>query len=278
MKSVQSKILLVLLLFTHVILPMKPFPMIKSVLHEVERSALPVLVTLENYTSLGVLVFQAAAFVWLKKKNSLFDTGLIPKKINIAGCFSLVSKNVIALGAFFGLLFTSMFSRINRLPQECIHSDANSIINTLLLASSLIHVSNLTYDDALASLEHLPIDFIIKNKLDISVLDAKCEICYEDTLDKEYVNPCEQKDHIFCKTCLHTCFENQKKQSNFASNSFLCELCRQKISFNDEKSKLILSPKKITLELLLQKTDWITKIIYCIGIYAFTNLMLCQFS
>ncbi len=278
MKFIQSKKLLFLLLFTHVISPMKPFPMMKSVFHEVERSALPVLLTLENYTSLGILAFQAASFVWLKKNNSLFGTELISQKIDTSGYpFAIRPRNALVLGVSLGFFFTALSSRVNMLPQECIHSD--TIIDTLLLASSIIHTSNLIYDNALELLKNdLKPELILKQNLDVSTLpDKQCLICFDDECSCGYVNLCDKKGHIFCKSCSVSCFNESRKKPDFA-NKYWCEFCRSDVPCDDEKFEINLPPKpKVTLELWLKQMGPMA-IIYCVSLYVFTNLMLCQFS
>jgi len=278
MKSIQSKILLFLLLFINVISPMKPLPMIKSVFHEIERSALPMLLTSENYISLAILAFQAASFVWLKKNNSLFGTELISQKVDTSGyLLAIRPRNAIALGAWTGCSFALLFEFINRLPQESIHSDTNTIINTLLSASSMIHASNLIYDNALGLLKNdLKPELILKQTLDTSTSSVQCLICFDDECDCGYVNLCDKKDHIFCKSCLVSCFNESRKKPKFA-NKYLCELCRIEVPCDDEKFEIILPPEpKVTLGLWLQQMG--PKAIICISLCIFTNLMLWQFS
>jgi len=281
MKSVQSKILLVLLLFINVVTPMK-LPMIKKFFYdEPQKNAFVALLMLENYTSLGILAFQAASFSWLKKNNSLFGTELISKKIDISGYpFSILPKNLLATGAFSGWLFSILCSIVNTLPQECIHSDANTIINTLLLSSSMIHMSNLIYDDALTSLKkswkEFRTDLTIKDKIDITALrDAKCLVCWHDEPDKEYANPCAQIDHIFCKECLMIHFDSQKEKYSFVNKrSFLCQCCRKEVPFNDEKFEITFSPQsKVTLKLWLNQVSEYHMLFYFFGMYTLNMLL-----
>jgi len=158
-------------------------PMLKSFFyHEANRNGL---LTLENYTSLGILAFQAASFLWLKKNNNLFGTELISEKIDISGSpFSILPKNVLTSSAFSGWLFFILCSVVNTLPQDpvftmlgvtthdqCIHSNTNTVINTLLLASSMMHMSNLIYNDALT---------LLKKNCKKFRTDAKCLVCWKD--------------------------------------------------------------------------------------------------
>ncbi len=313
MNFIRAKILVVLLLFANVTIPMK----LPSFHMRGDKDASEILLIFENCMSLASLTFQAASFAWLKKNNALFGTELIPKKINILGCCSIRPKNVLAAGVFYGLPLTFLFSFINTMFEGCIHSDVNTGINTLLLTSSMTHASNLMYDDALKLLRkefkkvrpeiiiknmgadfqiyqllssiktdspfHIPHELVQKIALNVRGIETldnvRCVICYEYTLDREYVNPCNQKDHIFCKDCLMSCFANQKVKPSFMSkDSFLCELCRKEVPFNNEKFEVILSPQpKVTLDLRIKQMGFMV-IFYGIGLYVLMQILQCQFS
>ena len=123
---IRLKIVLILLLFAHSITPMR-LPDVKMMFYdEAEQNVFTPILNVENYISVGMLAFQAALFIWLKKNNNLFGTELIPRRVNISPYFPPKTKRLIFTSAFVGLLCTTVFSCINKAPQVCIHSDANT--------------------------------------------------------------------------------------------------------------------------------------------------------
>jgi hypothetical protein len=281
MTSNRTKTVLLLLLFANIITPMMRLPDFRGAFHDrSEQNAFAPVLAVENYISLGTLAFQAALFVWLKKNNNLFGAELIPRRVNISPYFPPKSKRLISVGAFLGLICTTMFSFINRAPQVCIHSDVNIGINTLLLTSSITHISNLIYDDTLLKVlkkrNNSP-ELIFKQELDVSALpDVQCLMCL-DARECGYVNLCNNQEHIFCKECVITWFNEVRQRDNFV-NKYKCELCRKDVPRNDEKFEIILPPEpKVTFELWLKQMGSLA-IFYCVGLYVFVNLMRCQFS
>lgn len=224
--------------------------------------------------SLGLLTVQVASLVLLKKKNALFGKEVIPENVTIRG----VS---IPLAALTDPLSDSAWGPwifIASHPNVCLPLTFNSACKILALVGSMIHISNSVYNDALKvakqvlpKTQHL---LSIKNKVDIAGLDgAKCLICYEDELRAEYVNICNQEDHIFCTRCLTYTFNQQKDKLSFKDSiSFFCHFCAKEVPFNDEKFEIkpkITTWKSCFLPILLQ---------YGIGFFVLTQILLCPFS
>lgn len=282
--STRSKIVLIFLMFVHSVTPMMRLPDVKSIFYdETEQNIFAPVLMIENYLSLGTLAFQAALFILLKKNNNLFGTELIPKVINMAEYPPIRPKHAISASAFFGLIVTAMSSAINRAPQVCIHSGMNTGINTLLLTSSMMHISNLIYNDVLKVLkkkihEVSPPQLILKQTLDTSILsDVRCLMCLDDTCTCGYVNLCNKQDHIFCKDCLISWFNEVRQRSNFV-NKYRCELCTIEVPRNDEKFEITLPPEPhVTFGLWFRQIG-LSAFFYCLGLYVLVNLMQCQFS
>jgi hypothetical protein len=226
MNSIRVTTLAVLVLATNITTPMLHLP--ESINSVAERNKFDVL-DLENKINLGVLTMQATLFALLKSENILFGTELIPTH----------KKETLVLSTLLGTFAVTMSVLFNALSSDCtIHSSLNSGISILLTVSTMGHMSNLIYNDALKLIKkNFRPKLIIKNTVDLATLDdAKCVICYDDERDKKYVNPCEQAGHIFCKDCLMRCFAMHKEEPSFVGKkSFWCELCRKEAPFNDEK-------------------------------------------
>lgn len=301
MSSTRIKILLALVLIVNTTVPMEQLchnttthqdfcntvaiPLEQRLVQHTVQHNHQNLLEFENTVNVAVLTVQAAAFIWLKKKNCLFGTELIPKTVDIPWTpWAIEFKPLLAGVAFLGLFHAMALAYVNMLPPVCVYSHVNSALHMLLTSSSVTHLSNLIYDDAFIALKEnfkkIDPELIIKEQLDISALDdTKCLICFEDKIDDEYVNPCNQKDHIFCKNCLTQCFNIQKEKSSFANKcSFFCELCRKKVPFNDEKFEIILPNKPgMTFRLWAEQVGPMA-LFYCMAFYVFTNLVRCQVS
>lgn len=282
----RSKMVVFFLLFANIITPMMRLPDFRGVFYDrSEQNPFESILTVENYMSLGTLAFQAASLVWLKKQHALFGTELIPKTVNVAEVFPpIISKHLISTGAIFGLIITAMSSSINATPQVCIYSGVNAGINMLLLTSSMSHISNLIYNDALKGVkkkirEVSPPELILKQTLDTSTLpdNTQCLMCLDDSCTCGYVNLCNNQEHVFCKECVVTWFNEVRKRSNFA-NKYQCELCRTEVPRNDEKFEITLPPEpQVTLGAWFRQMVPLA-IFYCIGLYVFVNLVQCQLS
>ena len=270
MNSIRVTTLAFLVLVTNIATPMLHLP--ESINSVAERNKFEI-EDLEKKLCLGTLAMQAILFALLKRKNTLFGTELIS---------TYREKEMVGLSIFSGTCFVTMSFLSDALLYRCtIHSNLNSGINILLAVSTMGHMSNLIYNDALKLIKkHFKPKLIIKNTVNLATLDdAKCVICYDDERDKKYVNPCEQVDHIFCKDCLMRCFATRKKKPSFVGKqSFWCELCRKEVPFDDEKFEVErLAEPQVTFGLWAKQVGSMV-IFYAINFFLLVNVLQCHFS
>jgi hypothetical protein len=234
----------------------------------------------QKLASMASLSMQAVLFVWLKKNDYLFGTQVIPQRINISSTGLVMRpKHVLALCGGIGFAVTLL----RALPLTCMHSNIiNNGIDILLTATSLVHISNLVYDDALIVLKKylkkVPVKLTIHKGIDIAALsDAKCGICFDDEISKKYINPCAQEDHIFCENCLSRCLCKQREESNFKNKeSFFCDLCRKLVPFNNEKFDIV-NQDGVPFNSWVKEIWAIDMVYYCIGLFVILKILQCQF-
>jgi len=220
---------------------------------------------LKHAIYLGGLLFNVGYLTWLRKNNCFFSTELIPGEAKRA-------MQLYCMVDSFNLMLVANLNAQNKFISDGIPA--------LRVISNMVHVSNLMHQNALRALKNsyqkLPITLTVKNKVDINVLsDAKCCICYDNPADSDYINPCEQIDHLFCKKCLTHCFDVQKENASFMNkHSFLCELCRKEVPFNNDKFEVILPAKpKVTFRVWAKQMSMYYMLLYCLGIYTLGLLL-----
>jgi len=265
----------ILVLTANVTMPMNPFSLrLPESFKNIMESRRPEILSIGNQCSLGILTVQSTLFLLLKRENALFGTELI----------SVNKKDLIEGVTVIGTCLAALIATIDTLSLDCIHPYFNNGINILLALSTMGHMSNLIYDDALKLIKQkfkkLPPELTIKNRVNVATLDnGRCLICLDDKLS-EYVNPCEQADHIFCKNCLELCLVAQKEKPSFKEKkSFLCELCRKEVSFNDEKFEIVLPDEpKVTCGLWAKQVGFSSAIFYVVQFFLLMSILQCQFS
>ncbi len=234
---------------------------------------------LKNMWHVMVLVFNISQLVSMKKKYCLFGTQLM--HMNALDKVSFYTKSLCSL------VESLTYAKIGK------HSTIDSEIHVVRIISSMMLVSNFIYQDALLALlkkswkEFHP-ELTIKEKVNISVVsdaevdiiaepdisDAKCAVCWENEAGKEYVNPCQQKDHIFCKECLMLNFEKQKEKFSFMNkDSFFCDLCAKEVLFNDDKFEITVPNSKMTLKSWAEHIDKPHIYLYIMGMYTLSLLL-----
>jgi hypothetical protein len=240
---------------------MKPFPTLRDVAHDMVDNKTLNIITIDRI-SLSVLAVQAALFAYLKKENYLFGEHLIGRtKKNWYGPF--VSMSLVWAG-FSAYMRTGLFG--------CVCSDVSSEIAMLLMSSSLVHLSNLIYDDALELLRERSKDFrpivIFKNSLN----NVQCISCYDDAVHGGCVNICTNHDHWLCKECLVNCFALRKEKLSLAR--LWCEWCRKNVPYNDQKIEVVLPNEKVTLGLWTRQVG-VMWALYWMGLNAIIDLLQC---
>ena len=145
----------------------------------------------------------------------------------------------------------------------------DSRLYMLRVIGSLVYMSNVIYQKA------MPVELITKDQVDIAVLpDAKCLVCWDDESDKEYVNLCEQEDHIFCKECLTVRFNAQKDKSKLVHGySFFCDACHKDVPFNHDKFEVGLSTTKVTPKLWIKYVDVHYRMYFLTAIFTFGMML-----
>lgn len=271
MNSIRVTTLALLVLVTNIATPMLHLP--ESINSVAERNKFEI-EDLEKKLCLGALAMQAILFALLKRKNTLFGTELISTH--------RANFEMVGISTLFGTFAIALSASSNELSSECtLHPWLNSGINILLAVSTMGHMSNLIYNDALKLIKkNFKPKFIIKNTVDLATLDdVKCVICYDNERDKKYVNPCEQADHIFCKDCLTRCFAMRKEKPSFVGKqSFLCELCRKEVPFNDEKFEVErLAEPPVTFGLWAKQVGSMA-IVYAVHFFLLVSVLQCHFS
>ncbi len=299
--SVQKKILLFLVVVTNVMLPMEqPFfnisqqgfcealtnvtmPIEKQFLHSSVNQHAP------NYIEIGVdvanlayLIFIIYRLVDLKKKHRFFGTNCM-----VVCPYERSMEEVSGIWELFSAAYFC-------------HGDlymSSGVIGRLRFLSVLrmIFVANFVHQDALALLKKSWKEFhpelTIKEKVDMTAVsdvsdaevditaepdgsDAKCLVCWENETGKEYVNPCKQKDHIFCKECLMLRFEKQKEKFSFVNkDSFFCDMCAKEVPFNDDKFEITLPASRVTLKSWAQHVGVRHVILYSLSMYTLCLLL-----
>ncbi len=237
------------------------------------------LILLKNMSHVIVLAYNISWLIWMKKNNSLFSARVMPVK---------KSKQ-----AFFYMCCGFSFIESWRYAKTGNYSIMDSGLHAERITISMMLVSNFIYQDALLALlkkswkEFHP-ELTIKEKVNISVVsdaevdiiaepdisDAKCLVCWENETGKEYVNPCKQKDHIFCKECLTLSFETQKEKLSFMNkDSFFCISCAKEVLFNDDKFEITAPNSKVTLKSWAQHIDKPHIYLYIMSVYTLSLLL-----
>jgi len=205
----------------------------------------------------GLLFAHAASLTWLYKKNHLFGNTVLPSHIGRCETKLLLSlcASSSMMAAMYYLLHAMVFMPIITDESRPVSLFSTSFCNLFSaplpdgmaaygLVACLVQLCNLGYQDALESLNEqvaeMPIILTLKQKMDdISIANVQCPICYEQP--QEAINPCKQRDHIYCKKCLEQCF-------NLKKNNFICELCRQPIQRVNDTFDILPPPSpKVTL-------------------------------
>lgn len=76
------------------------------------------------------------------------------------------------------------------------------------------------------------------------IAEQKCAICWGELEDP--INPCQNKDHLFCTACLTDWFKAKNENTEDTNKHvFKCDLCKQKIAI--DSPKIIISRIEHTL-------------------------------
>src|SRR2546430_2135969 len=112
---ILQKLLLFLVLITHMAMPMDKQPL-HTITHReygVTQERIDAILMFENMVNVGILTVQAASMAWLKKNHCLFGTELIPENIDIpCTSFAIGRKLGLASCALLGLYVTAIFGQV----------------------------------------------------------------------------------------------------------------------------------------------------------------------
>jgi hypothetical protein len=224
----------------------------------------------ENIVNIGMVISNLRWISSLRKKQYFFDTALICQ----------ATREIYYSSVSMGLIVAALLmNRRQHNEDVCLQSDViNKGLFIASVGTNLMHVSNFVHQSALKFFKKNIHIIIKKNSVDrVKFPDPSCLICCDDITTKNYVNPCDQQDHIFCKQCLLESFNQQQSKATFFNKeSFFCEFCRKEVLFNNQKFEIEDPSKpKVTLSSWLNQLDICHMMLYILGIYTLGILSFC---